>query len=52
MTNNLYSLQKSYSRRSRSYCAYGPQDKTFEATFMRPIPFDSTLEAWFLKPNI
>ena len=40
------------SRRSRSYCAYDLQDKSTEKTFMRPIPFGQTQEAWFLRPNL
>ena len=50
--SNLYTMQRNYQRRGRSYCAYGSQDKTENATFMRPIPFDSTQEAWFLRPNL
>ena len=45
-------MQKAYHKRSRSYCTYGPQDKTQNASFMRPIPFGSTQEAWFLRPNL
>ena len=51
-TKNLYTMQRNYQRRGRSYCSYGPQDKSEVATFMRPIPFDSTQEAWFLRPNL
>ena len=50
--SSLYDQQQAYHRRSRSYCAYGSQDKTQNAAFMRPIPFDSTQEAWFLRPNL
>ena len=40
------------SRRSRSYCAYDLQDKSMEKTYMRPVPFGQTQEAWFLRPNL
>jgi hypothetical protein len=51
-SSNLYNMQKAYHRRGRSYCTYGPQDKTQNASFMRPIPFNATQEAWFLRPNL
>ena len=51
-SDNLYNMQKAYHRRGRSYCSYGSQDKSQNATFMRPIPFNSTQEAWFLRPNL
>ena len=50
--SDLFSMQRAYHRRGRSYCAYGSQDKSQNATFMRPIPFNSTQEAWFLRPNL
>ena len=50
--SNLYTRQRNYQSRSRSYCQYGPQDKSENATFMRPIPYAATQEAWFLRPNL
>ena len=40
------------SRRSRSYCTYDLQLKDQEQTYMRPVPFGNTQEAWFLRPNL
>lgn len=36
--------------RGRSYCHYGLQEKT--RAYMSPVPFYTTQEAWFLRPNL